>query len=89
MIPIKEKKPIKSVLTLLKRKTIIKIVILMIQLVKVPLGGYCTQDEQCQRSEHLGVCRQGRCVCRTGYILLNLECHAGKPQTLFKKYTCT
>lgn len=44
--------------------------------VHVPVGGYCTQNEQCQGSNS-GVCEHGRCVCRTGYILFNLECHAG------------
>lgn len=71
------KKKIKCVFIVFKRKRIIEAVILMIQLVKVPLGGYCTQDGQCQRSDKSGVCRQGRCVCRTGYILFNLACYAG------------
>lgn len=43
--------------------------------VNVPVGGYCKLNEQCQGSEHLVVCDHGRCVCRDGYLLSNLECH--------------
>nr|XP_034330557.1 uncharacterized protein LOC105319457 [Crassostrea gigas] len=45
--------------------------------VKVPIGGYCMQDEQCHRTEKSGVCKLERCVCKTGYILSNFECHEG------------
>lgn len=45
--------------------------------VNISVGGYCRQDEQCQRSEHSAVCKDERCVCKTGYILFNLKCHEG------------
>lgn len=44
---------------------------------KAPVGGYCKNDEQCQGSEHSGVCKHDRCVCKTGHVLTNLECHEG------------
>nr|XP_034330405.1 uncharacterized protein LOC105322814 isoform X6 [Crassostrea gigas] len=50
--------------------------------VKVPVGGYCKVDEQCQGSNHSGVCQLGKCVCRDGYLLYNLECHEGQEITL-------
>lgn len=59
-------------------------VIPLIKLVKVPIGGYCTQDEQCHGSEKSGVCKLERCVCKTGYILSNFECHEGKLKMLSK-----
>lgn len=68
-------------------KKLIKIIIPFIILVKVPVGGYCKVDEQCQGSENSGVCQLGKCVCRDGYVLYNLECHEGtKLEMLFKKY---
>lgn len=43
---------------------------------KVPVGGYCKQNEQCEGSENNSrECLQGRCVCKAGYVLSNLECH--------------
>lgn len=45
---------------------------------KVPVGGYCKENEQCQERENSGVCKHGRCVCRDGYILYNLKCLEGK-----------
>lgn len=45
---------------------------------KVPIGGYCTQNEQCEGSDILGVCEHGRCVCISGYIQYNLKCLEGK-----------
>lgn len=44
---------------------------------KVPVGGCCMHDQQCQENEYFGVCKQGRCVCSPGYILYNLECYEG------------
>eukprot|EP00105_Crassostrea_gigas_P039433 XP_019923581.1 PREDICTED: tenascin [Crassostrea gigas] len=45
--------------------------------IKVPVGGYCTKNEQCHGSKNSGICDHGRCVCRDGYVLFNLECHEG------------
>lgn len=67
-------------------KKLIKIIISLIILVKVPVGGYCKVDEQCHGSNHSGVCQLGKCVCKDGYVLYNLECHEGKLEMLFKKY---
>lgn len=53
-------------------------VIPLIKLVKVPIGGYCKQNEQCHGSENSAVCKLGKCVCRVGYVLFNLECYKGK-----------
>lgn len=58
----------------------------LISLVKVPVGGHCILDEQCQGGEHSAVCELGRCVCRTGFVLINLECHEGELEILYKKY---
>nr|XP_034330406.1 uncharacterized protein LOC105322814 isoform X7 [Crassostrea gigas] len=58
---------------------------------KVPVGGYCKVDEQCQGSNHSGVCQLGKCVCRDGYLLYNLECHEGNltlNQTCFLSEQC-
>lgn len=55
-------------------------------IVKVPVGGYCALNEQCQGNENSGVCDHGRCVCRAGYILFNLECYEGKLEMIFQKY---
>lgn len=69
----------------IKRKLplkLIKIVIPLVKLVNVPVGGYCKLNEQCQGSEHLVVCDHGRCVCRDGYLLSNLECREGKLKIL-------
>lgn len=63
-------------------KQLVKIIIPLIILVKVPVGGICKVDEQCQGSEHSGVCQLGKCVCRDGYVLYNLECHEGKLEML-------
>eukprot|EP00105_Crassostrea_gigas_P028133 XP_011449685.1 PREDICTED: uncharacterized protein LOC105343881 isoform X3 [Crassostrea gigas] len=52
-------------------------IIPFITLVNISVGGYCRLDEQCQRSEHSAVCKDDRCVCKTGYILFNLKCHEG------------
>lgn len=60
--------------------------LLMISLVKVPVGGHCILDEQCQGGEHSAACELGRCVCRTGFVLINLECHEGELEILYKKY---
>lgn len=49
---------------------------------KVPVGGCCMHDQQCQENEYFGVCKQGRCVCSPGYILYNLECYEGKYKCL-------
>lgn len=57
---------------------LIKNIIPFIKLVNISVGGYCRLDEQCQRSEHSAVCKDERCVCKTGYILFNLGCHEGK-----------
>lgn len=47
---------------------------------KVPVGGYCKQNEQCEGSENNSrECLQGRCVCKA-----NLECHGGKLKMLYK-----
>lgn len=54
-------------------------------IVKVPIGGYCRQNEQCQESEISGVCEHRRCVCKAGYIQYNLECHEGKLEFFPKK----
>lgn len=59
-------------------QTILRYVISLFKLVKVPIGGYCKQDEQCHGSEKSGVCKLERCVCRAGYVLFNLECYEGK-----------
>lgn len=47
-------------------------------IVKVPVDGYCTKNEHCQGNEHSGVCEQGRCVCKAGYIQFNLKCYERK-----------
>lgn len=57
---------------------------LFINSAKAPVGGYCKNDEQCQGSEHSGVCKHDRCVCKTGHVLTNLECHEGKLRLLLK-----
>lgn len=57
-------------------------IIPFITLVNISVGGYCRLDEQCQRSEHSAVCKDDRCVCKTGYILFNLKCHEGKKEIL-------
>lgn len=67
-------------------KKLMKIIISLIILVKVPVGGYCKVDEQCHGNNHSGVCQLGKCVCKDGYVLYNLECHEGKLEMLFKKY---
>uniref|UniRef100_A0A8W8IY64 EGF-like domain-containing protein n=1 Tax=Magallana gigas TaxID=29159 RepID=A0A8W8IY64_MAGGI len=54
--------------------------------IKVPVGGYCTKNEQCHGSKNSGVCNHGRCVCRDGYVLFNLECHEGN---LVLNQTCS
>lgn len=46
-------------------------------IVKVPVGGYCTKNEQCHGSKNSGICDHGRCVCKDGYVLFNIECHEG------------
>lgn len=52
---------------------------------KVPVGGYCKQNEQCEGSENnTRECLLGRCVCKAGYVLSNLECHGGKLKMLYK-----
>lgn len=55
-------------------------------IVKVPVGGYCTQNEQCQGSKNSGVCEHQRCACTSGYVLFNLECYEGMLEIIFKKY---
>lgn len=67
-------------------KKLIEIVIPLIKLDNVPVGGYCKLNKQCQENEHFVECKFGRCVCKTGYVLYNLECHKGKLELLFKKY---
>lgn len=66
-------------------QTIVRYVIPLIKSVKVPVGGYCKQNEQCHGSNNSGVCENGRCVCRDGYVLFNLECHEGKLPIFFKR----
>lgn len=61
---------------------LIKNIISFKKLVNISVGGYCRHDEQCQRSEHSAVCKDERCVCKTGYILFNLKCHEGKNEIL-------
>lgn len=61
---------------------LIKILFPLKELVNISVGGNCRQDEQCQRSEHSAVCKDERCVCKTGYILFNLKCHEGKNEIL-------
>lgn len=63
--------------------------ITLIKLVKVPVGGYCKQDEQCHGSENSAVCKLGECVCRAGYVLFNLKCYEGKLNMLFRKCIIT
>lgn len=50
-------------------------IVLICFLVNVPVGGYCLQHKQCQGSS--GECKHGRCVCKAGHILYELECHKG------------
>lgn len=59
-------------------QTIVGYAISLNKLVQVPIGGYCKQNKQCHGSENSGVCKLGKCVCRVGYVLFNLECHKGK-----------
>lgn len=65
-------------------QTIVRYLISLIKLVKVPVGGYCKQDEQCHGSENSGVCKLGKCVCKAGYVLFNFECHGGKLNVIKK-----
>lgn len=66
-------------------QTIVRYVIPLIKSVKVPVGGYCKQNEQCEGSENNSrECLLGRCVCKAGYVISNLECHGGKLKMLYK-----
>lgn len=56
-------------------------------IVKGSVGWYCMQNEQCQGSENLKVCEHDRCVFKA--FFLNLECHDGKLEMIFKKYILT
>lgn len=55
-------------------QTILRYVISLFKLVKVPIGGYCKQDEQCHGSEKSGVANS-RDVCvelYMFYLILNV-----------------
>lgn len=43
----------------------------------VPVGGFCSLDEQCTGSANSGICGHGRCTCAKGFILIDLACEKG------------
>ncbi|XP_061175895.1 uncharacterized protein LOC133184830 [Saccostrea echinata] len=43
----------------------------------VTLGGFCSSKEQCTGSLHADVCKNKRCICKSGYISYNLTCYRG------------
>nr|XP_034306692.1 uncharacterized protein LOC105345467 isoform X1 [Crassostrea gigas] len=40
----------------------------------VPVGGFCSLDEQCTGSDNSGICGHGRCTCAKEFILIDLAC---------------
>lgn len=43
----------------------------------VPVGGFCSVDNQCTGSNDSETCDNGRCRCSDGHLLLDLECIHG------------
>eukprot|EP00105_Crassostrea_gigas_P035960 XP_019920108.1 PREDICTED: tenascin [Crassostrea gigas] len=43
----------------------------------VPVGGFCSVDNQCTGSNNSETCDNGRCRCSDGHLLLDLECIQG------------
>lgn len=46
----------------------------------VPVGGFCSFNEQCTGSNDSGICEHRRCVCAKEYTLIDLACKKGNLQ---------
>lgn len=44
---------------------------------RIPVGGFCSHNNQCTGSEHAESCQNLRCTCSNGYILIAFECKRG------------
>lgn len=44
----------------------------------VPVGGFCSLDKQCTGSNYSETCKDRRCQCSDGHLLLDLECIQGR-----------
>lgn len=40
----------------------------------IPVGGFCSHNNQCTGSEHAESCQNLRCTCSNGYILIDFKC---------------
>lgn len=43
----------------------------------IPVGGFCSHNNQCTGSEHAESCQNSKCRCSNGYILIDFECKKG------------